>query len=473
MGNAATAERGLDVALRLTIISSQRLAPGQVATKMIESGRLTIGRGSENDWVLADPGRELSKGHCVIEGEGDTFQLTDTSTNGVYVGSDERPVGRNNSRALRHGDHLRLGRYEIAVDLSCIGMALGDAGEASLSLEPKSVGSVFSGAADSFVEDVQLSPDAVRMSRLGFAELELGPPIDEPFEPPRAARGAPEIPEKWPSEVADAAPDQPSSSFEIPEDWDKPARADLPGTSISVGKPDRDPFDTEVRALIEPARNAVPAADLRDANTAASAVQPRIQDQADVFAAFLAGAGLKPTDVNVEDPAKALHMVGQTWRVAVQGIIDIMESRRAIKSEFRIDATQFRHEENNPLKFSLGVEETLRMLVGPQQKGWLPAKQAFNEAMADISQHQVAVLVGMQTAWNDLMKRLDPRALEKRLGEDSGLSGLLTSKKARCWDIFTDLYTSLAEEGGKGFEGLFGRKFSEGYERQSKKRSAS
>lgn len=463
------------MALRLTIISSQRLASGQVTTKILESGRLTIGRGSNNDWVLPDPGRELSKGHCFIDGDGNTFQLTDTSTNGVYVGSDERPIGRNNSRPLRDGDHLRLGKYELAVNIASAMLTPRDAGEPSLSLEPTSAGGLFSDepmvATDPFVEKAELRPDAVRtMTGSGFAELELGPPIDEPFEPPRAA---PEFLAEWPSDVADAAaPGQPAPNFEIPEDWDQPASARPPRTSVLAREPDRDPSDTEVPALMEPARNAVPAAGLSGADTASGAVRPLMHDQADLFAAFLAGAGLKPTDVNVEDPAKALLIVGQTLRVAVQGIIDIMESRRAIKSEFRIDATQFRHEENNPLKFSLGVDETLRMLLGPQQKGWLPAEQAFTEAMADISQHQVAVLVGMQTAWNDLMKRLDPQALEKRLGEDSGLSGLLTSKKARCWDIFTELYTSLAEEGGQGFEGLFGRKFSEGYERQSKKRSA-
>jgi type VI secretion system protein len=458
----------------LTIISSQRLAPGQVATKIIESGRLTIGRGNENDWVLPDPGRELSKSHCFIEGEGDAFRVTDTSTNGVYVGSGERPIGRNNSCVLHHGDHLRLGKYELAIDIGPGRMALGDAGEPSLSLEAAGAGSLFCDepvvGTDPFLDHAQLRPDALRkMTRSGSAELELGPPIDQPFEPPRAA---PEISEEWPSDVVDAAaPGQPSPDIEIPEDWDQPASADPPRTSISAGQPNCDPFDTEVQALMEPARNPAPAADPGDAGTVAGAVRPRKQEQADLFAAFLAGAGLKPADVNVEDPAEALYMVGQTWRVAVQGIIDIMESRRAIKSEFRIDATQFRHDENNPLKFSLGVEETLRMLVGPQQKGWLPAKQAFAEAMADISQHQVAVLVGMQTAWNDLMKRLDPQALEKRLGEESGLSGLLTSRKARCWDIFSELYAGLAEEGGQGFEGLFGRKFSEGYERQSKKHS--
>ena len=43
----------------------------------------TIGRKPGNSWVLPDPDRHVSKCHCIIEGDGPDWILTDTSPNGV------------------------------------------------------------------------------------------------------------------------------------------------------------------------------------------------------------------------------------------------------------------------------------------------------------------------------------------------------------------------------------------------------
>ena len=53
------------VARTMTVRISQPV--GQTAEKRLEHSRLGIGRGAESDWVLADPGRTISKRHCVIE----------------------------------------------------------------------------------------------------------------------------------------------------------------------------------------------------------------------------------------------------------------------------------------------------------------------------------------------------------------------------------------------------------------------
>ncbi|NBC33558.1 MAG: type VI secretion system-associated FHA domain protein TagH [Alphaproteobacteria bacterium] len=84
-------------------------------SKVIEDGGLTIGRGKENDWVLPDPQRHLSKNHCVVEFVDGQFSLTDTSSNGVFLNNSGEPLGRDNSAILQDGDLLRLGPYEIDV----------------------------------------------------------------------------------------------------------------------------------------------------------------------------------------------------------------------------------------------------------------------------------------------------------------------------------------------------------------------
>ena len=47
----------------------------------------------DNDWVLPDPERLLSKHHCLIEQRSGAWVLTDTSTNGVYLDNSPVAVG--------------------------------------------------------------------------------------------------------------------------------------------------------------------------------------------------------------------------------------------------------------------------------------------------------------------------------------------------------------------------------------------
>jgi type VI secretion system protein len=103
------------MAARLTLTLSSGLPGGPPAgtSQVLESGRLTLGRGPDNDWVLADPERLLSKQHCEIAWTGEAFVLTDTSTNGVFINNAQAPVGRGQTVELAPGDNVRLGDYEL------------------------------------------------------------------------------------------------------------------------------------------------------------------------------------------------------------------------------------------------------------------------------------------------------------------------------------------------------------------------
>lgn len=103
--------------LKLTAYSQDPQIDLRETTKVLEDGGLTIGRGKENDWVLPDPHRHLSKNHCLIEFIDGQFTVTDTSSNGVFLNNSGEPLGRDNSALLQDGDQLRLGPYEIEVRL--------------------------------------------------------------------------------------------------------------------------------------------------------------------------------------------------------------------------------------------------------------------------------------------------------------------------------------------------------------------
>lgn len=98
--------------LRLTLL---RCPPEQGADKSRElaTGRLTIGRGPDNDWVLQDQERVLSKNHCLVEFKGGVYLVIDSSTNGVFLNDGGEPIGRGNTAMLHDGDRLRMGDFLI------------------------------------------------------------------------------------------------------------------------------------------------------------------------------------------------------------------------------------------------------------------------------------------------------------------------------------------------------------------------
>lgn len=101
--------------LLLTLTSDVDLDDDQVMTQVVGPAGLTIGRGLDNDWIIKDPRRLLSKHHCRLDASGATFIITDTSTNGVFLNESPTPLGRGNTAVVSDGDRLRLGELDVVV----------------------------------------------------------------------------------------------------------------------------------------------------------------------------------------------------------------------------------------------------------------------------------------------------------------------------------------------------------------------
>ena len=119
------------MALKLTVLTAQRDELGSQSSIVFGVGGGRIGRASDNDWVLPDPKRWLSAHHARIQFRDGAFLLLDTSTNGVYVNDAAAPIGRRSSYALRDGDILRFGNYQMSVSIDIDGTGALEAPEAS------------------------------------------------------------------------------------------------------------------------------------------------------------------------------------------------------------------------------------------------------------------------------------------------------------------------------------------------------
>ena len=81
----------------------------------LAGGRATIGRRDGNSWILPDASAGVSREHAVIEGAQGGWQIVDKSANGTFVNGQN--VGNGNAWPLAAGDSIRIGGYEIAVEM--------------------------------------------------------------------------------------------------------------------------------------------------------------------------------------------------------------------------------------------------------------------------------------------------------------------------------------------------------------------
>jgi type VI secretion system FHA domain protein len=406
------------MALTLTVLR----CPDSVApeTRTVGGGEFSIGRGPENDWVLADPDRHLSKRHCVLAYRSGAWQVADVSTNGTYLNTEADPLGRGQPRPLRDGDRLRLGVYEIEVRVQEERSA-GAAWRERRAAEPDDPfgDDPFREPADPFRPE----PDALGSRPAIGLPAEYDPLAPEPGE------GGPAQPDHSPALEDAFRPPRPAASL-LPDDWDL--------DSTPAPPPPATPSPPPVPAPAEPAAASVPG----DA----------------LLAAFLDGAGV--AGARPADPVASMRALGRAFRAMVAGLRQAMIARAGIKGEFRIEQTMIRARGNNPLKFSADDDDALTALLGTGRRTGMGPEEAVADALRDMRLHELATIAAMREAMQALLARLDPARVA-----DAGGRGLVASqRKARAWDAYESLHAATVQALADDFDSVFGKAFARAYE---------
>jgi type VI secretion system FHA domain protein len=195
--------------------------------------------------------------------------------------------------------------------------------------------------------------------------------------------------------------------------------------------------------------------------------QVHITDQ-DSIKQFLQGLNLDDKDIeNKIAESMDFKQIGELFRSSIQGTLDILHSRTSIKNEMRMDVTTIRPIENNPLKFSITVEDALLRLLVDQKESYLAPQQSLLEAYDDIRAHQLAVISGIQGSLNYMLARFEPKKLSARLEKNSPISAIIPLRRqAKLWGLFEALYETIQEEAEDDFNRLFGLEFAKAYEQQ-------
>ena len=429
----------------MALTLSMLRCPDAVApqTRQLAGGELAIGRGTESDWVLPDPERLLSRRHCVIAYRAGGWQIADLSANGTFLTAETEPIGPGQPRDLRQGDRLRLGPYEIEVQI------------AEQIIERGASRGVPAAPANPFAVD----PFAVTPGRgeaLGADPLLRSGSGDDPFGSPLAPASI-----NLPADYDPLAPDPPDDQLGAPVQPDHaPHLEDAFNAPVARAVLPED-WDREIEAL-PAAPPPAPAPPVAPAAPVAPAPAPPAAAAEDLLAAFLRGTGLP--ELRPTDPAAAMETLGAAFRAVVGGLRQAMIARAAIKGEFRIEQTLIRTHGNNPLKFSANDADALAALLGAGRRTDMNAAEAIGEALRDMRLHELASVAAMQAAVRALLAEFDPDRL-RHAAERGSFDFVPTQKKAHAWDAFEALYARIAQALADDFDSVFGKAFARAYER--------
>lgn len=171
---------------------------------------------------------------------------------------------------------------------------------------------------------------------------------------------------------------------------------------------------------------------------------------------------------NIE-PNKALqinHMVGTLMRETMKGLMQVLQFRKKIKEEFRINVTTIQSVENNPLKFSANIDDAMENMFIKENNAYKQPVDAVKEGFASIAEHQIAVIAGMQAAFKGMIERFDPAHLENRFEKYSNASFISLGQKGKRWNDYKAYHKELTENLDDSFQHLFGYDFVQAYEEQ-------
>jgi type VI secretion system FHA domain protein len=466
--------------LRVLVAGDCSIAEGD--SRVCDGSTFTIGRGPENDWVVTDPQRHLSKQHCRIELRGRTYFVIDTSTNGVFMAGAATPLGRGNAQPVNDGDVINLGPCTLRLEIG------GQAAQAPAMPTPASSGarlpafgepeghdlasSPFPSAITELpVDDVPSSGEGDRgalvsqiLSGESLLELPLASMLAERHEQ-GATPGFDEDQRQSSHYASTNAHFQPPEVARpmIPVDWHVREPAGLArAKDDAVGEVSPRPMARAPRDLPpEPAPAELPRPEMKPSETVApKPAVPSPPVPGDLLASFLAGVGLPADAVDPAEAPAVMHKLGLAFREAVGGLRELLELRAFLKSEFRIEHTLLRAKENNPLKFSANVDGALAVLIGRRVTGFMDAPEAIRESLRDVKAHEVALIAGMKTVIGDVLEQLSPEAVKSTVGS----AVLPQMHKARCWTQYEQIHQRLAGEQSSGPP--LGGQFSKAYTRQ-------
>lgn len=397
----------------------------------------SIGRSSDNDWVLPDPSRYISAHHARIHFQQGHFVLEDTSTNGVFVNDDERPLSRRGPYRLQNGDVLRLGEYQVVAAIEMEG-----------SLQPQRTVSVHGAAASRGHGASGMPPDAradavpthieVLQSVGRASQTDLG-----------AALKLDEL----------LLADTPESGVHAVNAYGQSVGVSQPEPPATEAEPDEQAIARRIERLARAAAKSREAKNL-----------PALYDVNAGLQTFCRGAGIDAEQLPAEAQTRLLHLAGQLFREALVGLKDLERARHEINNRFRIELPVDADDPRPSLPRS-SIDDLLIQILSQHESRRLDAVLWLREVLEGCKAHERATIEAMREAFQEFVGRFDPAELEARF-QRASRRGKAPGGQARNWELFVEFYRNLTEMPADHLPHTFVEAFANAYKQALQRRPA-
>ena len=331
----------------------------------------------------------------------------------------------------------------------------------------------------------------------GFSSMDLSSGMDQAVSWPSASAEN-TIPEDWADDLMGGTTPPPpiTKPAAIPTDelmspfGNKPLieSGEMP---FDVPKPNRVPLAERIWAIETPQEKAQPVQPaiihqqpvvqpvIAPVITELTEVKPQpptptIKKPADTAASrvLVEALGLDMTRLSDSDIVEINRVAGLLLREIIDGMLGVLRSRASIKNEFRMNVTTIQPIENNPLKFSVSVDDALENLFIKKSNAYKKPVEAFREGFQEIAEHQLAMIAGIRQGFEAMMERFNPEQLEKGFSKQVKGSVIPGMQKAKFWSSYTDYYQGFTDNMESSFQHLFGSDFVTAYEDQLRRLAA-
>src|ERR1700723_1155136 len=408
------------MALRLRVVSDHSGRLGEQSTKVFGVHGGTIGRSTDNEWILPDPERYLSGKHARIDFRAGTYVLVDTSSNGTYINGAQVPLGKYHDYQLKDGDYIRLGEYELLVSI-----------DKSNDFPPEESAIV--------AYDGQSPSSAVKKSTADDLGADLD--LSELLEPSDLLSGDSGV--------------RPRDAY---------------GQALSPPEPQAD-AGTPWHMMTRPLRVEGPKGEGARAEGSVGSAPPAVRGQNPVLyegdfdmglAAFCRGAGIDPHNISTEARSAALQLAGQLLREAVLGLMDLNQSRNEFRNRFRI-APPANDGPESPLNLKRRVDEALvRLLTTLSTRAG--SVEAIRQNFREFEAQNTASPSATRANKKEFLGCVDPKELEERFERATKRNVFGSQNKAKYWDLYAEMFAGLAQRPADGFPHLFIETFAKTFE---------
>ncbi|WP_058912962.1 type VI secretion system-associated FHA domain protein TagH [Entomohabitans teleogrylli] len=182
--------------------------------------------------------------------------------------------------------------------------------------------------------------------------------------------------------------------------------------------------------------------------------------------ALLQGLGLHDIQPQPQFDTRRLHQAGRLLSLFSQGTVALLSSRSILKRGVKAEMTMILDEANNPFKLLPSGKTVLMQMFGSAMPGFMPPEQAVRDALIDLQAHQLGMIAGIRAIIAAMLQSINPEQLEEEARQSGAAPRLAlpSTRKAMLWDYFVRRYQQTAGEIEDDFHTLFGEAFLHAYD---------